>query len=572
MASIWEAVKGYLKGFREIFRSTALRDVVRWSRSVHGLLALVCGLNVLITLCSLGMTLSTRALVDGAVGRKADSLWQGGIILAVLTLALVALNALTSAVNLRASTRLQRSMQHMFASSLMSKGYASLKGRHSGELVDRFFSDLNIIKNGVLDILPTLFSSFVSVAGAAVILLTMDWRFMLLLVGAGLLGLAFTVLFRTPMKERHRRRQEAEEALHVSVQETLSNLRIVKAGLAEEQALSKIGKRQDVLEKEQLRRGRLSILTSGSISLVVNLSWLFCMVWGCRSIFRGELSYGSLAALIQLIGRIEGPIIGAFRLAGDAYGVISSAERIRELTDLPEETAGETLTDFDEIRLEHVSFRYEDGTEEVLRDVSFSVNRGDFVAVTGVSGSGKTSLFNLLLGLYEPTAGRILFRDGEKTAPASRGTRGLFAYVPQGNTLFSGTLRDNLLLFNDRATPEELDEALRCACIDDLAAEIGLNAMLGERGVGLSEGQAQRVAIARALLSKAPVLLLDESTSALDEETEARLLKHIAALQGKTCLIVTHRRAALAICGRRLHIADDKASQEDEKCITALPM
>ena len=193
------------------------------------------------------------------------------------------------------------------------------------------------------------------------------------------------------------------------------------------------------------------------------------------------------------------------------------------------------------------------------------IRRGDFVAVTGRSGGGKTSLFQLLLGIYRPTEGRVLFVSGQDTYRASRGTRELFAYVPQGNTLFSGTLRDNLTMFTDSATDEKMDLAIRTACLEELVEEIGLEARLGERGIGLSEGQAQRVAVARALLSDAPILLLDEATSALDEATEAKLLRNISALRDKTVIIVTHRRAALAICNSRLHIEDGRLLDNAER-------
>ena len=206
--------------------------------------------------------------------------------------------------------------------------------------------------------------------------------------------------------------------------------------------------------------------------------------------------------------------------------------------------------------MEHVSFMYDDGDEDVLRDIDGTIHRGDFVALTGISGGGKTSLFQLLLGILHPTKGQIVFSKKGVDVPASRGTRRLFAYVPQGNMLFSGTLRDNLLMFTDEASEEEIEAAVKAACIEPLVKDIGLDAVLGERGIGLSEGQAQRVAVARALLSKAPVLLLDEATSALDEKTEAQLLANIAAMQDKTCLIVTHRRAALRICDYRMHIED----------------
>ena len=191
------------------------------------------------------------------------------------------------------------------------------------------------------------------------------------------------------------------------------------------------------------------------------------------------------------------------------------------------------------------------------------IRRGDFAALTGISGGGKTSLFQLLLGIYRPTSGRVFFEQGDRQVPVSKATRSLFAYVPQGNTLFSGTLRENLTMFTDHASPEEVQNAVRAACLEDVVREVGMDAVLGERGVGLSEGQAQRVAVARALLSKAPILLLDEATSALDEETEARMLKNISAMREKTCIIVTHRRAALSICDYTFHIENGRMTRTE---------
>ena len=210
-----------------------------------------------------------------------------------------------------------------------------------------------------------------------------------------------------------------------------------------------------------------------------------------------------------------------------------------------------------------VTFRYEDGTEDVLRDISCTIRKGESVALTGTSGGGKTSLFQLLLGIYSPDKGKVAYKTGQKETAACRETRALFAYVPQGNTLFSGTLRENLLMFTDEATEDDIREAIRIACIEDLVNDVGLDAEIGERGVGLSEGQAQRVAVARAILTGAPILLLDESTSALDEDTEAQMLQNISAMRDKTCLIVTHRKAALAICNYRLHLTEGKMTRVD---------
>ena len=547
---------------KQIFKSHALRAIYRWSRPVHKALLLICLMSVVGSLTSLGLTMVTKSLIDGATGSDEAALWKYGALLVALIAFSRLLSVLGSVVRIRANTRLQQHMQSMVTSSILGKEYASLKGFHSGELVNRVFSDVSVVKGGVMGLLPSMLSTFVSFVGAAAILISMDWRFLPVMILAAVLGSGLMLAFRNPMKRRHKRMQEAEDALHASTQETLENIRVVKASVSEDRAISAMEERREHLRSEQLRNARLSIWMNQGMGSMFDVSWLICNLWGCVKIFHHTgFTYGSLAALIQLVGRIQAPIANAVNLVSQAYGVVASAERLLDVVGLPDEDEGTQLAAFDSIRLEDVSFRYEDANEDVLLGVSGVIRRGDFVALTGISGGGKTSLFQLLLGIYKPTGGRVLFTLGDQCCPAARGTRGLFAYVPQGNTLFSGTLRDNLTMFTDQASDAEIRQAIHAACLDALVDEIGLDAMLGERGIGLSEGQAQRVAVARALLSKAPILLLDESTSALDEQTEAQLLQNISAMRDKTCIIVTHRRAALAICDYTLHISSGRMTR-----------
>lgn len=551
-----------LEKVRKLFRSPAMIQVFRWSKCVHSRILWICVLNVILVFCSLGVTLVTKELVDAAVSAHQDLLWKNGFMLLGLVLVQLGLGFILSWIRIKASSKLQRHLQGTLIRDILTKEYATLKGYHSGELVNRVFSDAGVIRSGVLGILPGIISTLVSFIGAAAILIALDWRFVLLLAFAGVIGTVIVLLFRRPMKERHTRMQKAEDKLHASIQETLENIRLIKASLSENRVFRQIDNRQEILEKEQVRQGKFHAVMNNSMGLMFTFSWLFCMLWGCVAIFRGEMTYGSLAAMIQLIGRVQGPIASVVSIAGEIYRVIASAERLMEVTDLPSEGTGELLTDFEEIDIDHASFRYDDGTEDVLLDICCTIRKGEFVALTGTSGGGKTSLFQLLLGIYSPKSGKVAFRKGTEETIACRESRALFAYVPQGNTLFSGTLRENLVMFTDEATEKQIQEALRVACIDDLASEIGLDAELGERGVGISEGQAQRVAVARALLTGSPILLLDESTSALDEETEARMLANISAMRDKTCLIVTHRKAALSICDYRLHITEGRMSKQ----------
>lgn len=547
----------------------AIRELWQWSKTRHLSIFGICILSMIGTCGSLVIAAATRGLIDSAVGRDGRQFLFNAILIsgAVLTIRLCGL--ISGLLSAKTGAELLRDLRTMVLRRLLHKQYAELDGFHSGELVNRMFSDVGIVRNGIMEAVPAIVSMAVGFAGAAVLLIRMDWRFILLMLAGGLLGLILIAAFHKPMTSRHKAAQESEGRLHAALQELLENLRLVKASGTEKRMEGRTEDRQQAFLAAQLRKGRFSVSMNNSISLVFQLSWLFCMLWGCYGIYCGRLTYGMLAAILQLLGQIQGPFSKAAGVADQLYGTISSAERLKELLDLPEEEpvpADDSVPDreFREIRLCGVDFSYRRRAEPVLKQVNLTIRAGEFAAVTGASGSGKSTLFQLLLGIYQPAGGELkfCFADGKEMA-VSRSTRGLFAYVPQGNTLFSGTLRENLTMFTDSASDEEILQAARLACLDRFLAELsdGLDTVIGERGIGLSEGQAQRVAVARALLSRAPILLLDECTSALDEKTETELLRNIASLRGKTCLIVTHRRAALEICNSRIHIGAGKVEK-----------
>ena len=547
----------------------AIRELWQWSKTRHLSIFGICILSMIGTCGSLVIAAATRGLIDSAVGRDGRQFLFNAILIsgAVLTIRLCGL--ISGLLSAKTGAELLRDLRTMVLRRLLHKQYAELDGFHSGELVNRMFSDVGIVRNGIMEAVPAIVSMAVGFAGAAVLLIRMDWRFILLMLAGGLLGLILIAAFHKPMTSRHKAAQESEGRLHAALQELLENLRLVKASGTEKRMEGRTEDRQQAFLAAQLRKGRFSVSMNNSISLVFQLSWLFCMLWGCYGIYCGRLTYGMLAAILQLLGQIQGPFSKAAGVADQLYGTISSAERLKELLDLPEEEpvpADDSVPDreFREIRLCGVDFSYRRRAEPVLKQVNLTIRAGEFAAVTGASGSGKSTLFQLLLGIYQPVGGELkfCFADGKEMA-VSRSTRGLFAYVPQGNTLFSGTLRENLTMFTDSASDEEILQAARLACLDRFLAELsdGLDTVIGERGIGLSEGQAQRVAVARALLSRAPILLLDECTSARDEKTETELLRTIASLRGKTCLIVTHRRAALEICNSRIHIGAGKVEK-----------
>ena len=550
-----------LKRVKTVFTSPVYKSIYRWMKPFRWPICIISLLGISGTVLSLWLTMVTKDLIDGATSHNINLLWKYGILLVAIIAIERGLSVFSAWLRTRTSARMQLEMQRQVTTSLMGKEYKYLKPYHSGELVSRVFSDVGVVRDGVLNLLPSVLQLAVSFFGAAGILISMDWRFVPVLVIAGVAGVIITAAFRNPMKKRHKRMQDAQAKLHASTQETLENVRLIKASVSEERAIENMNEHRENLVREQMRNAKLSIAMNNGMGSLFDISWLVCNLWGCVKIYQGTFTYGGLAALIQLVGRIQGPIASAVGLVSSAYGVVASAERLQEVIGLPDEEEGTALKTFDEIRLDNVGFQYEESPDDVLKDVNAVIKRGDFVALTGISGGGKTSLFQLLLGIYRPNTGSVTFVSGNESVKACKGTRSLFAYVPQGNMLMSGTLKENLTMFTDEASDDKIQEAVKTACLEELVQKVGMDAKLGERGIGLSEGQAQRLAIARALLTDAPILLLDEATSALDEQTEAKVLENIDAMRDKTVIIVTHRRAALSICDKVFHLEDGKMTQ-----------
>ena len=273
-----------IEKIKSIFRSPGIAAVLRWSKCVHFKVVMICLITVAATVASLCFTLATKGLVDGAVSSNSEELVHYAVMLVAIILVQHILSAARAWFRIRGSAELQESLQGMLVKEILSKEYGGLKGYHSGELVNRVFSDMSVIKNGIMNILPSLIGIVVSFVGAAGILIAMDWHFVILMLAGGILGLALVILFRGPMKARHKRMQEAEGALHSSTQETFVNIRLIKSSLSEPRALRRIGADQEHLSKEQVRQGMFSFRMNDSMGLVFDFSWLFCMLWGCMHI------------------------------------------------------------------------------------------------------------------------------------------------------------------------------------------------------------------------------------------------------------------------------------------------
>lgn len=282
------------------------------------------------------------------------------------------------------------------------------------------------------------------------------------------------------------------------------------------------------------------------------------------------MTYGTVTAIIQLVNQVQSPFVSLSGIMPKYYTTIASAERIMELDDLPNEKeinkkeidVLDTYKNLNSVEFENISFKYD--RDIILDNTSLSIKKGDFVAIMGISGIGKSTLLKLLLGVFNLNFGKIYLDTNNGKIPIDKNTRRLFSYVPQGNMLISGTIKDNITFINPDASDAEIEEAIRISCAKQFIDELplGLETVIGEKGLGLSEGQVQRLAIARSLLADSPILLLDEATSALDEKTEKEFLTNLKALDNVTCIIVSHKKAALDICNKTIQIKNGKIISE----------
>ncbi|NLJ77408.1 MAG: ABC transporter ATP-binding protein [Peptococcaceae bacterium] len=317
----------------------------------------------------------------------------------------------------------------------------------------------------------------------------------------------------------------------------------------------------------QAKRKRITagMAANSGFGFIFQAGYLYALLWGAYKLYTQVISFGTLTAMLQLVGQVQTPFVGLSGLVPKYYALLASAERVLELEQLADEKEFEQeqtdtvgLEDgFGSLEFRQVSFGYSRDTDgdTVLKQVSLTIRRGDFMFLSGTSGIGKSTFLKLLLGVYQPNQGEIYLqmKDG-RSIKIDRQVRKLFAYVPQDSLLLSGTIKDNIAFIKPNAGEAAIRRAVRLSCAEEFINRLpqGLDTVIGEKGHGLSAGQIQRLAIARAILSDAPILLLDEASSALDEDTEQRLLGNIKSLPGKTCLIVSHRRAALAICNKEV--------------------
>lgn len=529
-------------------------------------IAVLAVANIVIAALATVFALQCRSVIDSAVAGNFQGLVYSGIILGVISLVQYSLKILIDSVYEVVSARVSMDLRQDIIGNLMKKDFSQTSKYHSGEKLNRIFSDVTVVTDGVVGILPSLLNMVTRLVCAAAVLIILDVTFALVFLVSGILLFIVTRMFRGKLKSLHKEVQQKEGKMRSYMQETVENILLIKLFGVRKKSEKKTAELQQEHFKAGMKRRSFTIGANAGIGLVFRIGYLYALIRGAFAIMDRTMSYGTLSAILQLVGQLQAPFANLSGFLPRMYSAIASAERIIEIENLPEEKEPEkklSYKNFDRLEIKNLSFSY--GENHVLNNVSFTLNKKDFLSLTGISGGGKTTLFNLIMGAYKTHKDEIIFYDTKGNSYTPTEARGIIGYVPQGNSLFSGTVFENIGFMKENPTMEEIENAAKIACAHEFIKDfpMGYDTMLGENGFGISQGQAQRIAVARAVLSGTGVLLFDEATSALDEMTQVRMLENLSKLRDKTVIIVTHRKAALAICNRHLNMENGEIYEKE---------
>ena len=580
------------------------------SKAQRGRIATLSVLCTVQAAVLVSFALACRAVIDQAVAGNIDGLLASAAVLAGVIIAQLVLRLAINSTQERIRARFALELRKSMLDNIFSARFGSVLRFHSGELSNRMFSDVQVVSNGVATIIPSFVSMLMQLVFAIAVLVLISPPMVALFAAAALLSFVLARTLRGRLKALHKIVQEKEGAVRVFLQEALEHQLVIRSFGAQPATSARADTLQEDHFTAQMRRRGYSIAANASFSFFFNALYAVALTWCAFELLHGAMSYGTLMAVLQLVARIQAPVSSLSGMLPQLYQTLASAERLMEVAELPHSegclpvTAEEFYQRLSGVRMRDLAFSYsgaeaEDaasaggmkapsGEEPVsLTCADVFVPKGSFVVVEGPSGSGKSTLFKLLLGAYDADgfvyelavgaatsaaavpdapAGSVatgaLLTDAPASAfavpacSASQVPPGAFAYVPQDNFLFAGSIRENVAFAAPDATDEQVKRACEVACAWGFVEELplGLDTMIGEHGQGLSQGQLQRLAIARAVCSGAPVMVLDEVTSALDDATEAAVLANIASLPGKTIFVAAHRAKAREFATMRLHV------------------
>lgn len=538
------------------------RDIMRWlwkvwrGNRLQTILNASMGMATVVV--SLAQVWAVKRAIDVASGSIEGSIYWAVALMGGLVLIDFAINISSVWIRNVLGVKAQNRMQQYMLDRILRSEWNGRERRHSGDVINRLESDVSNVVTFITETLPNTLSVVLLFFGAFAYLFTLDR--LLAVITVALLPL-FVVLSKVYVRRmRHLTRQvrNSDSQVQSVLQETIQHRVLIKTLESDDAMVGKLESTQSQLRRNVIQRTRFSLLSNFILNFGFSLTYLIAFLWAAVRMSMHTLSFGGMTAYLQLVNRIQSPARNLSRIVPAFVSVFTAAERLMELEEPPLEEQGDPIVVEAPcgVKLDDVSYGYNDGDGRVIDHLSFDFRPGTCTAILGETGAGKTTLIRLILALLRPQEGEIsLYHadgDGQQLSPRMRCN---FVYVPQGNTLMSGTIRDNLLMGCPTATDDEMYDALHQACADFVSQlPDGLDTHCSESGAGLSEGQAQRIAIARALLRNRPVMLFDEATSALDIETERRLLANVLGSRQHTIIFITHRPAVVEYCDEVLRL------------------
>ncbi len=521
---------------------------IRWNSAMRIIIGIgQVGLGLL-------MVWLSRLFIDKTIRTgSTDDVMQMVIWLVMTVVGGVVLRQIYYYMTTTANVRQTNTLRLYIFSRLFRRQLYDDKALHSGDITSRLAKDIDTVSTVTTDTLPQMGVTIIQLCGAFLLMRWFDARLAWALLVLTPIAIVFGKLIARKLRQMTLDIRQDESKIQMQVQETMEHNAVLRSLGSEQWITERLDSMQQRLEGNVMRRTRFTVITRLIMGCAFGLGYLLAFVWGGIGLRNGTITFGVMTSFLQLVGMIQHPILQMLNMVPAVIHATASIDRLEELDQISQDDEYDGNTPEEEvpgIRFDNVSFHYATGDRMVVNHFCHDFKAGTKTAIMGETGIGKTTLFRLLLGFIRPTEGSICLykRDGEENIGVQ--TRPNFVFVPQGNTLMSGSIRYNLQLANPDATDKKLKEVLHTACAD-FVNELpqGLDTELGERGKGLSEGQAQRIAIARGLLCSGSVLLLDEISSSLDEPTEQELYKRLfAACKEKTMLFITHRKTVSELC------------------------
>ena len=525
-------------------KKTTFQWIKSISKPVMPGVAAISILGMLNAFCGVILALQSKNVIDSAITHNYDVLINAVALLVCLIMVQFLLNfsymKISADIVSKHSLKLQR---HIFA-NVVNMDYATVSCMHSGELLNRITTDSDVVMCAIIGIVPQIIAFATGVVSAFGALLIIQPLFAVVCAVTGVVVGIGAVLWGRRLKKYTLMCREWNDKGNSFMLECIQNILVIKSYANEQSVTNQAEEIQKNTYKVLKKRNINNILASLAAEFAFTFGFFLALGWGAFGIAFDTLSYGNLMAMVQLVGKVQSPFKGIASVIPQYYQMLASAERLMDIVQFAEEKTDCNISDLETIEFENISFSY-NKEEKVIKNATFKINKGDFILISGISGIGKSTLLKLMLNMYKPDEGKIVLRDEKGNVyTLNNGCRKLFAYVPQGNMVLSGTIEENIAFFSNDIDSNKIEDCLKLACLWDDVCDMpeGVKTYVGENGMGLSEGQVQRLAVARALYRDVPVLLLDEATSALDVKTEEKMLENIRNLNNKTCILISHKK------------------------------